>query len=267
MTQPFDQRTSYKIVIIGSGKVAGQLGPALEKSGHSVVSVYSRSRGKAESLCRHLRAAEAVHDLDFTSTIAKIFLIAVSDDAIHKVAAQLKLPERSIVLHTSGAKPIEVLSSAPAEIGVLYPLQTFSESKAIDFVQIPWLIETRTRSVFPVVEKLAKSLSKKVVHASSAQRLAIHTAAVFASNFTNHMLHIADDIVSDQGLSLELLQPLIKETFLKLEEMSPASAQTGPALRKDVSTMKLHEDFLDEEYSSLSNLYRVISESIQYKAK
>ncbi|MGB2153171.1 MAG: DUF2520 domain-containing protein, partial [Flavobacteriaceae bacterium] len=87
------------------------------------------------------------------------------------------------------------------------------------------------------------------------------TAAVFVNNFTNHLYQLGDTICKEQNISFSLLQPLIKETAAKIESMTPKDAQTGPALRKDNSTLQKHQDQLSNP--DIKNLYLYLTESIQ----
>ena len=75
---------------------------------------------------------------------------------------------------------------------------------------------------------LAGSLSRHVRRLDSAQRLKLHVAAVFANNFTNHLLGIADALLAEADLPAELLAPLVRETVDKALANPPFAVQTGP---------------------------------------
>jgi predicted short-subunit dehydrogenase-like oxidoreductase (DUF2520 family) len=108
---------------------------------------------------------------------------------------------------------------------------------------------------------MAGAISKKVYKSSSEDRKALHVAAVFASNFTNHMLTIAQEILEDYELDLELLKPLIVETINKSLTIGPEDAQTGPASRGDVEILDGHFEFLKHE-KKVAEIYKVISQHI-----
>jgi predicted short-subunit dehydrogenase-like oxidoreductase (DUF2520 family) len=134
-----------------------------------------------------------------------ITIIAVSDDAIETVSSKIST---DFVVHTSGSMPLSALKNNTRK-GVFYPLQTFSKKKKVDFTQIPFCIEATTEKDEKLLEKLAGFLSKKIYRISSEQRKAIHVAAVFANNFTNHMYKIAHDICNTHQIPIEILNPLI----------------------------------------------------------
>jgi predicted short-subunit dehydrogenase-like oxidoreductase (DUF2520 family) len=95
---------------------------------------------------------------------------------------------------------------------------------------------------------------------NSEQRKTIHLAAVFVNNFTNHLYKIGNDICKKNNVPFEILQPLIKETASKIEELSPKKAQTGPAIRNDKKTIKNHLNLLDKKQQKI---YKIFTKSIQ----
>src|SRR5690606_14304421 len=152
----------------------------------------------------------------FTQSAAEIIIIAVSDDAIEEVAKEVALNENMILVHTSGTRPLELLNYAAADhTGVFYPLQTFSKTKRVEFDEIPIFLEASDGKTMRVLEKLARSISKKIVPLKSDQRKAVHVAAVFSCNLVNHLFRIAEEILVENNLSFDLLGPLIVETINK----------------------------------------------------
>jgi predicted short-subunit dehydrogenase-like oxidoreductase (DUF2520 family) len=108
---------------------------------------------------------------------------------------------------------------------------------------------------------LAKSISNKVSKIGSEERKALHVAAVFASNFTNHMLTLSKKILEQNSLSFDLLKPLILETLNKSLSVGPENAQTGPASRGDLEIMDKHLDFIKED-PALAEIYKILSQHI-----
>ena len=252
----------FRIAFIGTGNVAWHLAPALENAGHTVTEVYSRDIHRAAKITGRLYTTDPKDDLDFSESEAEIFIIAVSDHAIPAIADSIILPEESILVHTSGSVPLTALAySSATYTGILYPLQSFSKSREIDFDDVPFLLESDDHEVLQKLRGLAKSLSPQQYVVKSKDRMALHVAAVFASNFTNHLLRIAEDIMGRQGLDFEMLKPLIIEQINKSLQMGAKAAQTGPALRGDVSTLETHYQFLNYN-EQLAEIYRVISQDI-----
>ena len=251
-----------KIAIIGTGNVAWHLGLALEQAGHVIVAVAGRDRDKSKQLATHFYNAQATRTTQLKELSIDICLLCITDDAIEEVAQQLELPKACLLAHTSGSQPISCLGYAQTEnIGVFYPLQTFTKGKKVNFRDIPICVEADNEASLQKLKALASSISNNVSLLNSKERAILHLSAVFACNFSNHMLTISKGIMEQNGMSYELLQPLIIETINKSLSNGPEYAQTGPAKRADLAT-------LDKQFQSLSadtataELYQMISQHI-----
>jgi predicted short-subunit dehydrogenase-like oxidoreductase (DUF2520 family) len=250
----------HKIVIIGAGNVATQLGLALKKSKQTIVQVYSKHQTSASVLAKSLKC-KYTNSPETIDTTADIYIIAVNDDAIATVVKQLKLKDK-IIVHTSGSVEMEILKPASKNYGVFYPLQTFSKKNKADFTTIPICIESNNINTFNTLQALAKSISNNVQKINSEQRKVIHLAAVFACNFSNHLYTIASTILASTNLSLDILKPLIEETAAKIKNNLPAEVQTGPAVRDDKKTMDKHLKMLSDK-KEYQQLYKLMSKSIK----
>ncbi|MCW5910336.1 MAG: DUF2520 domain-containing protein [Cyclobacteriaceae bacterium] len=247
---------------IGSGNLAWHLAPALDNAGFVVKEVYSPNPNHAGALTERLYQAEVKATLDFSTSDSSIFILAVRDEAIAQVAREIILPDDAILIHTSGSVPItELQYAATPHVGVLYALQTFSKERKADFSNVPLFVETLTGEATAVVLALAKGLSKQVHRITSEERKALHVAAVFASNFTNHMLMLSQKIMQQNSLDYSWLKPLITETLQKSLAIGPKYAQTGPAKRGDLEILDNHVQFLNDD-ERMAEVYRVISQHI-----
>ncbi len=250
------------ISFIGSGNLAWHLAPALDNAGFVVKEVHSRNPKHAAELTGRLYQAEVKATLDFSTSPSSIFIIAASDDSIESIAQEIILPEDAFLIHTSGSQPLSILQyAATANTGVLYPLQTFSKSKKVDFKDTPVFIESNNAETEELLIQLAKAISNKVNKIGSEERKALHVAAVFASNFSNHMLTLSKKILEQNSLSFDLLKPLILETINKSLSVGPENAQTGPARRGDLEILDKHIDFLKED-ETLTEIYKLVSQDI-----
>jgi len=248
------------VVLIGAGRLAFHLGAALQSGGFKVLGLYNRTLDSGKEIAEAL-GIEQFLDYSEIPTDADAYIIAVSDQAIQEVAE--KLPKVSgIVCHTSGSVDLEALTSHEKR-GVFYPLQTFSRRKAVNFQEIPILIEGNSKEVEEMLQGSAARISNRVELVDSYQRPHLHVAAVFACNFTNHMFTLAEKIMKERGLKFDLLHPLIVETTEKALEQGPGNSQTGPAVRKDNETIDKHLTLLDNP--QWKELYTLITQSIQQK--
>lgn len=253
-----------KLVIIGAGNLAWHLAPALEDAGLVISSVYSRHRRNAQRLADRLYGTPAQDHLDFSTSKAQLFIIAVADDAIEAVAQGLQLPPGATLVHTSGSQPLLALRRAATHrTGVFYPVQTFSQSRYVDFRQVPLCLESDDPEVLLRLTKLARKISQHVALVSSEERQVLHVAAVLANNFTNHLLRMAQTLTEAHYVDFSLLHPLIEETVQKALEGSPAAAQTGPAVRGDETTIKRHLKQLRHFDPAYAKVYRLLTQHIQ----
>ena len=248
-----------KIVFIGAGRLATHLGPALCRAGHEMVQVYSRTLESARALAR-LTASEPVTDLQQVARDADVYICALKDDVLPRILPELcKGREEALFLHTAGSVSMDIFQPYARHYGVLYPMQTFSKERQLDFSEIPVFIEANSTTTFSVVESLASSVSHKVTPLSSDDRRYLHLSAVFACNFVNHCYDLAGQLLEEHGIPFDTLLPLIDETARKVHELSPREAQTGPAVRYDQAVIARQSQML----SGLPHdIYELMSKSI-----
>ncbi len=249
------------IVFIGSGNVSTRLAIALHLAGKTILQIYSRSEERSSFLAEKL-------GVDFTTDYAAInreadlYILSVSDNALEEVIGKLDL-NKQFVVHTSGASSMDSMSKF-LNFGVFYPLQTFSTEISVSFKNIPIFIQANSDENLELLQGLATTISENVQQINSEQRRVLHVSAVFASNFTNYMYAVAEDILGKNDLSFELLKPLIEETAEKLKNHSPYDAQTGPARRNDKKIIEEHLEIL-KNYPEYQKIYKLITEQIKRK--
>lgn len=264
-----------KIVFLGSGNVATHLSQALNHSmSDEVVQVYSPTAENAESLAELLSCGYCT-DINDVDVNADIYICSVKDSVQRQVWLALKkhfndsnvtLAEK-IVVHTAGALAMDGedgLSSVFPNCGVVYPVQSFSKQRSVDLSHTPFLIEATIPSTLEKLRRLVATVSDRCYDATTRQRNALHPAAVFASNFANHMYAIANRLMEKNGLPFDILIPLIQETAQKVMEVTPVAAQTGPAVRGDEAVMSKQEKGLNEDGNETElEIYRLVSQNIQ----
>ncbi len=248
-----------RITLIGSGNVATHLAAAFKNAGHYIVQVYSRSLQNAALLAYHVKA-EPIDDLQNINPETDLFIIAVKDTAIGVIAEQLAQYQQ-LKVHTSGAVSLYTLLAFSDNVGVFYPLQTFSKTKEVDLRNVPICIEGANESITKNLEQLARTISNKVYRIDSDKRKIVHLAAVFANNFPNYLYTVAQQILAKSQLDFELIRPIIQETAQKVQQGLPAAMQTGPAIRNDETTINNHLQLLKDE-PALQELYRLLSQGI-----
>ena len=248
--------------MVGAGNVAWHMSQALVKAGFAPLCVYSRSAEKARELAGVL-GTTAVSTFGGITDKADVYIIAVKDDSIPEViSAVAQLNKKSLYLHTAGSVSIDVFKGKTARYGVLYPLQSFTKGRSLDFSRIPLFIEGDSSETTDDIRLLAQKISvAKVTELNSEKRKLMHLAAVFASNFVNHCYAVSEDILKSCGVPFDVMLPLIDETSAKVHTISPKDAQTGPAVRYDENVIAKHLDLLGDK-PVFQDIYRLMSDSI-----
>lgn len=256
------EKNLKRFVLIGSGNVAFSIGDALQQKGLVCQQVWSRNTKNAKRLAGQLKS-EAISELYQIDLSTDFILIAVSDDAIASVSAQIPA-SRAIVLHTSGTVDLKAIAPHHKKTGVFYPLQTIRKNAKTAWKKIPILLEGNSTSTARHIRSVAEKLSTTVISMNSEQRKRIHLAAVLACNFSNHFFHLAETQLKKVKQPLSLLAPLITTTVENALQGNAGKKQTGPAKRGDQKTMQAHLDLLKGD-SALQKIYQSISTSIQHE--
>ncbi|MES2557448.1 MAG: DUF2520 domain-containing protein [Bacteroidota bacterium] len=252
-------RTISSISVVGTGNVAFHLATGLLKAGIHIQSCWSRTPEKAAEFAALVQCnvASTIEDLAGSDLI----LCAVSDDALPLLIPQLSAI--APVIATSGTVDVLPLSTNfPA--GVFYPLQTFSASRAVDLASVPIFVETSSSEFTHALLELGNKISRTVTELPWEKRVQLHLAAVFVNNFTNHLIDIAQQQLTQADLSFDWLKPLLLETVEKLNDQTAYTAQTGPARRADLTTIERHMAMLPPEQAAI---YQLLSSSIQQRYK
>lgn len=244
--------------MVGSGNTATVLCAVINKSGHEIVQVASRNIAHAKQLADDYQAGfTSLTEEHFAE--ADIYIIALNDAALENLQKITGLKNKLIV-HTAGSVSIDALKERSATYGVLYPLQTLSKQND-HLPEIPFLVDGNNKETLHRILGFAKTLSENVTEADDTARLNYHVAAVFVSNFTNHMYALAEKFCTQERIDFKNLMPVISEVTNRLARHSPFLTQTGPAMRDDVYTLNKHLQALGA-HPDLKYVYLKLSESI-----
>lgn len=254
MERTLTAQQRLKIVIIGAGNVAWHIAHALAPS---VIQIYNHNIDGAKALAQAVNA-------DFTDDIKQLssadaYIISVKDDAISSIINEIA-GSNGVWMHTSGSIPMNVFDGKISDHGVLYPMQTFTKGIDVDMGKVPFFIEANNNTSTKLINNIANFISHSVWHIDSEQRRRLHVAAVFACNFTNHMLAKSAELLKQIDLPLSVMQPLVDTTLDKAFLTSPQKGQTGPARRGDRSIIASHLSLIDND--DTRQLYEIISDSI-----
>jgi predicted short-subunit dehydrogenase-like oxidoreductase (DUF2520 family) len=249
----------FTISFAGAGRVAGALCMEMFNSGIKIHQIVSECASEGKQLARDCHAKWST-ELSFDRQ-NDIILVAVPDHKLKEVLFSIKCTDDCVVAHTAGSYGLEIFPSVIRSKGVFYPLQTFSKGRNIMLKNLPFLIEASDESTGKKLQDLAILTGGKVHYVDHERRKMVHLAAVFINNFTNYMLTAGSEMASKAGLSLNMFEPLIRETIDKALDNGPEKSQTGPAIRNDLNTVEMHLELLSFS-PELQKIYREMTNSI-----
>ena len=252
-----------KIVFIGAGNLATRLSLAMQRVGMQIGQVYSLTEASARQLATRL-GCPWTNDLSALQEDGDLYVFSLKDTVLSDVISKVK-PNNGMWVHTAGSMSMSVFEGYAQRFGVLYPLQTFSKGRNVNFDVIPIFLEANTDKNADYLKNIASALSENVRFMSSEKRRSLHLAAVFACNFTNHIYTLSYKLLENESIPADVLLPLIDETVSKIHSMPPAAAQTGPAIRYDENVINKHLAMLDDP--DMQAIYRLLSQSIHKEAQ
>jgi predicted short-subunit dehydrogenase-like oxidoreductase (DUF2520 family) len=247
------------IVVIGTGNVSYHLVKTFISNDLRILQVVARSEKAVKKFSQYFKVP-VITSAPTLLAEADLYVLAVNDENIEEAAQALNL-NGHLVVHTSGTVSMDILQPISSNHGVVYPLQTLSCGRDINFRQVPVCIEASSNENLNLLDNLARKISDNVYQVDSLKRKSLHLAAVFASNFSYHMYTVAARILESENIDPEILEPLILETARKAFQSGPGTAQTGPAARNDRAVIQQHLELL-RDHKLYSEIYQLISESI-----
>lgn len=247
------------ISFAGAGRVAGALCRELFSAGYGVDMIVSETETSGKSLAAFCNAAWS-DDLRFPDS-TNVIIVAVPDHRLKDVLENLSCTKETLVVHTAGSFGLDIFPSHIQRKGIFYPLQTFSKNRKVNFMDLPFLLETSDKESAEILSFMCEKMHGKVYFVNTQQRRMIHLAAVFVCNFTNHMLTSGKEVALKAGFPFEMLTPLINETIAKALDSGPENSQTGPAVRHDNNTIEKHLELLSFS-PDLQRIYNDMTQAI-----
>ncbi len=236
------------VVLIGSGNVAYHLAKMFDENSITLSQICGRNHKTVQEISSQFN----IHYCTDIQQVkrADLYIICVPDDYIKEISMQIPY-KNALVIHTAGSVSMDEISAERK--GVLYPLQTFSKSRILKYNQIPFFIEASNQNDETILKNICHKISNNVHILSSEQRIKLHLAAIWVNNYTNFNNVIAQEILKEANISLDVMKPLWNETFEKLQTENPIQTQTGPAKRNDINILKKHKALINND--NYKNLY------------
>ncbi|RMH61682.1 MAG: DUF2520 domain-containing protein [Calditrichaeota bacterium] len=260
-----------RFLIIGSGRLGTSLYRFLDTHFPGSALILGRKEKNLFS-SQYLTPGDYTNflDINMVSSLEAIF-ITVPDDYIKEASRKLLLfyQRQRVIVHMSGSLPaseLDYLRSKGGYYGSLHPLQSFPA---------PFMPPERMENIIysfegdeeclPFIYKFVQTAHSRLLKLDEDQKLALHIAAVYASNFVTAVLSFAENILVSTGIQdipkNEVLAPLVRGIAEGLENSSTENLLTGPVQRGDVQTLSKHMHYLQLHKLDYKN-YQTLTDMI-----
>jgi predicted short-subunit dehydrogenase-like oxidoreductase (DUF2520 family) len=141
-------------------------------------------------------------------------------------------------------------------VGTFHPLQTVAEPvKGAELLTGAYFAVSGEPGALSLARRLLQAMGSRVITVPVSRRPLYHAAAVFASNYLSGLVAASFRLMAQAGVppdeALHAILPLARGTLDNLERLGPALALTGPVVRGDVETVRLHLRALEPRERSL----------------
>ncbi len=256
-----------KVSIVGAGVVGTAIGYLLKRKGYPIVGIASRTLKSARKAREFIGQGDASTDLSATAQKANIVFITTSDSAIehtcNKIASEGGFHSGSVVFHTCGALPSNILKSARkkgAKVASLHPLQSLANVKeAVKNLQGSYYCIEGDDEAVSIAKGIVKAFDGKELTLPVNKKPLYHAGASVASNFLVATVGFGLDLFHAAGInrqdSLNALMPLIKGTVKNIETLGIPTALTGPISRGDTHVIEDHLRVISKKRKKMLELY------------
>lgn len=260
--------TPLTVGVIGAGRVGTVLGAALAAAGHHVGAVAARSAAARARVAALLPGAVVRAAPEVADTATDLLLVAVPDDALAPLVAELAAAGRSrpgqVVAHVSGAHGTGVLHPVVrrgARPLALHPAMTFTGG-AEDLARLPGVSYgvTAPDDLRPLATRLVADLGGTPEWIAEQDRPVYHAGLAHGANHLVTLVNEAADRLRDAGVRqpAQLLAPLLRASLDNALRLGDA-ALTGPVVRGDAGTVAGHLHHLAQTAPGSVAAYRTLA--------
>ncbi|RJS25333.1 DUF2520 domain-containing protein [Corallococcus sp. H22C18031201] len=243
------------IVIVGSGRLGGALGLALQAQGWPVRVASRDAEGQRRT--RALGLTPATED-DLKK--ARLCLLCVPDAAVPAVSRELatRLPRTVALVHTAGALPLTAVDASRGRaVGSFHPLCAVSSPRD-SLTGHAVALGTRSPALRGVLRRMAEDVELHALDVPESRRAAYHAGAVLSAG---GLVALADAAVTALGAAgiarddaLAALLPLMRSALRGVEARGLSGGLTGPVVRGDTAVVAAHLAALPPDVAQLHRL-------------
>lgn len=237
------------LAIVGPGRLGNALIEHLRCEGYRIDEVVCRDRhslSRTRALARTVRATGTT--LRDAKLDADLVWFCVPDSQISGAANALSSNswKGKIAVHSSGVLTSEVLAplrQAGASVASAHPLMTFVRGSVPDLSNVPFALEGDALAL-RVVRQLVRRLGGRPVPIRKQDKPAYHLFAVMICPLLISLLAASERAAKLAGISQNearrRMLPIVRQTISNYEKLGAPAAFTGPFVRGDVETVRLH---------------------------
>lgn len=261
------------IGFIGAGKVGTALGLYFKRYGLNVMGYYSRTAASALAAAG-LTASDSFPDLRTLAGCCDVIFITTSDSALREIDGQAAvLTEAKAIsadrcwIHVSGALPSDCLAglkAAGCPVGSMHPLQSFGDPKesATKLDRTLFSVEGTERAV-ETIRCILRETGGNFSRISTQQKPLYHAGACVVSNYLVTLLDCGMKFFEAAGLErdtiYDAISPLLESTLANVREKGTVEALTGPIVRGDCNTLRVHLQALKRDLPTELQFYKAMA--------
>jgi len=233
-----------RIGFVGAGRVARGLGVALRDAGYDIRAVASRTPAAADALAAQLgctaTTAQGVADR------CDLVFLTVPDDAIARVAAEIRWRGGQSVLHCSGATEVAALAPAAdagAMTGGFHPLQGFAGAGETPLAGCTVTVEAAP-PLARTLDTMVAALGCRLNRLPPGKRALYHASAGYGAGFIHVLMAEIAAVWGEWGASeadvLAAILPMARTTLGAIDRGGIAETMPGPVSRGDAGSIRAH---------------------------
>ena len=259
------------LVLIGAGRVGTAVAALLQRNGHRILGVASRTTASAERAGAFLEApVYGVTDLP----PAECSLLGVPAGALQELADKLSADKTEIAVHFAGAvgiSPLEAVTERGVSVAALHPVQTCPDiTSALELLPgSAWGMTTSPEIAAWARRLITQDLRGFPIELSQESRPTWHAAAVTTANGITALLSLGEAMLASLSIDrpADVLGPLAAGAVATARSAPNAvDMLTGPVVRGEADAIRAHATALAHN-PELLDAYALVTRTILLAAR
>lgn len=250
-------------LILGAGRVGRCLALTL-KAKNIDLYLWNRNFRKAKEFCAKYKI-KALKDLkDYKGNF---LIVAIKDDELENISLKIlkEINHKGIAIHTSGIYSEKVFNSLKEngwEVGKFHPIFSFPSKEIIIPNNLLYGIQG-DKIIIKKIKYFIKILNGRGIIIPDGMEKIYHLSLTIGSNFTAFLFLLSLKLFKE---NFKAKESNLKALFFQVVENVINEGKggiTGPAVRGDKKTIKIHKKILKEKYPEILKIYTLLTKEIQ----